>query len=162
MPFFCRTMASRHREDGLIEWKNSEISKSVIAGFYGIDNSFDWSCVFSRDCAFRVGIARNGDVELVRRRSFCARLVLGALLHDSDDQHRRETLRAEQSTGRVSVSTVPRGTGTACSLYDETNHFAGCLGLHRIVPYTRQPGSHRLFQRIGSGCHGVSVGRRMR
>ena len=57
MSLFCRTMASRHRENGLIEWKDSEMAKSIIASFYGIDNAFDWSCVFSRDCAFRVGIA---------------------------------------------------------------------------------------------------------
>ena len=137
MPFFCRTMASRHREDGLIEWRDSEISKSIIASFYGIDDSFDWSCVFSRDCAFRVGIARNGDVEPLRRRSFCARFVPGTLLHDSDDPHRREALRAEQSTGRVSVSIVPRRTGTACSPYDETSHSTGRLGFHRVVPHTR-------------------------
>lgn len=136
MSLFCRTMASRHRENGLIEWKDSEMAKSIIASFYGIDNAFDWSCVFSRDCAFRVGIARNGDIELVRRRSFCARFVFGALLHDSHDQHRRETLRAEQSTGRVSVSIVPRRSGTACSPHDETSHSTGRLGFHRVVPYT--------------------------
>lgn len=54
---YCRTLASRHREAALEIWRESDSARALLSEFYGIEEAFDWSCVYSRGSANHVRLS---------------------------------------------------------------------------------------------------------
>lgn len=127
--FIGRTLASRRREAALENWRGGEEARRGLSEFYGIEETFDWQCVYSRGSANHVGMSVRFDVDAVFGASNGSLALFNGGIDGPGAPHRAQNLRALQSERRVPLPTLPRRPPSDSLRASEARRARGLRGL---------------------------------